>query len=94
MIRLFLTLMFSFLALAGFGLILYGITLKPTRNNEDTGGGGDEILLEFSGAREDGPEIIDLERGPDSMDLDEKKHFDPVKHRPEKIVLKKADEES
>jgi hypothetical protein len=91
MSHLFLTLIFSLLALTGFGLIVYGIRLKPARSNE-TAGNENDIVLEFSDVGGGSPEIIDLESGPDSIQFDEKKHFDPGKHRPEKIESKKADE--
>jgi len=49
-------------------------------------------VLEFSDTGAGNPEILELEKGPDDMDFDEKKHFDPGKHRPEKIVSKKVGE--
>jgi hypothetical protein len=91
MSRLFLTLMFSLSTLTGLGLIVYGARLKPARNR-DTAASEDDIVLEFSDAGEGNPEILELEKGPDDMDFDEKKHFDPGKHRPEKIESKKSGE--
>lgn len=91
MSRLFLTLIFSLFSFTGIGLIVYGIRLKPAPNCE-TGECGDDIVLEFSDTGEENSEILELKKGPDDMDFDQKKHFDPGKHRPEKIQTKKADE--
>jgi hypothetical protein len=88
---LFFTLMFSLSAVTGLGLIVYGATLKSA-GNQDTPGTGGDIVLQFSDAGEGSPQIFELEKGPDDMDFDEKKHFDPGKHRPEKIESKKAGE--
>ena len=93
MSRLLLTLMFSLLTVTGLGLIVYAARLKPARDH-DTTGTGDDIMLEFSDAGEGSSEILQLEKGPDDMDFDEKKHFDPGKHRPEKIESKKPGEGS
>jgi len=87
MSRLFLTLMFSLLTVTGLGLIVYAARLKPARDH-DTTGTGDDIMLEFSDAGEGSSEILH------DMDFDEKKHFDPGKHRPEKIESKKPGEGS
>lgn len=91
MSRLFLTLMFALTALTGLGLIVYGARLKSA-GNLDTTPTGDDIVLQFSDAGEATSEIFELEKGPDDMDFDEKKHFDPGKHRPEKIESKKPGE--
>ena len=88
--RLILNLIFSLFSLSGLGLIVHGIRLKPVRDRE-AAESGDDIVLHFSGAAEGSSDILELEKGPEDMDFDQKKHFDPGKHRPEKIESKKAD---
>jgi hypothetical protein len=90
MSRLFLTLLFTLSAVSGLGLLIYGARLKPARNSE-TPEVEDGIVLEFSSVGEGAPDILELEKGPADMDFDEKKHFDPGKHLPEKIETKKPD---
>jgi hypothetical protein len=92
MIRPLLTMLFSLSALTGLALIVYGIRLKPARVPE-TSPSGDDIVLEFSGTGEGGLDIIELEKSSEDMKLDEKRHFDPGKHHPEKIAIKKSGDE-
>lgn len=92
MIRPIFTLLFSLSALTGLGLIVYGMRLKSSRSGQ-TSVSDDDIVLEFSGAAEMDSEILELEKNSTGMEIDEKKHFDPGKHHPERIASRKPDGE-
>ncbi len=79
---------FTVLALSGLAMLIYGIRMKPRSDTETEG--GEQILLNFSGQPEEPPAVFDLEMNREAPTRVGKTAFDPEKHQPETIEIKKS----
>lgn len=84
MTRLFFNLLFGMISLAGFGLIIYGLMLKPRRGLEEE----EKVTLGFGDPGES-TGFLDFDTGHEGLKHKEKETFDPDKHRPEVIETKR-----
>jgi hypothetical protein len=81
MTRIYLTILFSSVSVAGLCLIVYGLL---TRSRRSAGSSGKE-QLGFSDSPEHNFEFLDLDMGHEGLKHREKERFDPVRHRPEPL---------
>jgi len=79
MTRLYMSLLFSAVSLAGLGLSLYAILAdrKPAE--------AEDVVLGFSKSAERDPVVFDLDTGHEGLKHSKKEPFDPEKHKPEPL---------
>jgi hypothetical protein len=82
MSRFLVTLIFSLIAMSGLGMVIYGILIKPSGNEEN------RVVLGFQEPGEESVDILD-DLGHEGMRHTEKETLDPGKYRSEPIEIKK-----
>ncbi|MCE5332968.1 MAG: hypothetical protein LLG06_00105 [Desulfobacteraceae bacterium] len=87
MTRLLFNLIFGLISVAGFGLIIYGVMLRP--NAESRSGEEEKVALGFGDTGES-QGFLDFDTGHEGLKSKEKETFDPEKHVPEVIESKRA----
>jgi len=84
MTRLLFNLIFGLISLAGFGLIIYGVMLKPQNTPEQE----EKVTLGF-GESSETTGFLDFDTGHEGLKHKEKETFDPDKHHPDLIESKR-----